>query len=699
MAGIDKKDTFQPIFAPSTEAKATLIHDIGGKTGIEALLYVLKIKRKEQRETIDGRLFSLVAATGAGKSTGMVYHLWKEFIATRRRSATLLCTQPQVNLARSNPATVEEIFGDVHMGKELGYITGYGRVKPTEDRNIIYCTTQILPTMMENKTPQSFGRSFPIVIIDEAHDQSIEMVRALKAIKDYVIEHHKETWCPLFITTSATIDPPTFIRYFTGDPESPYNSGYISGTTRYPITTKHVEEKETEDEMLATAIRLATEAVEEIESLPPSPMPDHTDILVFWPSTKEIDTFLNAMKEKLPSKKGWTITYIRYTRPEVQNNTENYVNLYRERNAGEIRLIGSTTILEQGATLYHLRHVIDMGKRITPIPFPLMRRVEMITLPTAKSTGIQRRGRVGRTGPGSYWTAYTELTESSMAEATMSSTLTNSNIPSMIYAMIAERTKKQYETETDANAGASVGASNRSIFALLQLLATRRTRETLPSIDVCNDLDLLNPISMEMYIETMASLTATGLIEKDASLSMIGVQLALHRSNSIAEAFLRISLSAGIIHPFDIELICIIIKQSLMEADIGGMIMWGASIKYYYTERSFGFKDPPPRISDVISVFRHAQLFLGELSGKKLKSDFKGMDKGALKYSVYGSLENLDGDMTNGAFFSTPYVDSSKEEMTSIEEKIFQSLEETSRRMSKGKALLEGEVASLRVLS
>jgi len=310
MVSILQPGSFQFAYSPPSAEVTELTRAIGGMTGIEAILHILRAKKRHQEGKVDVGIYTLVAGTGAGKTTAMVKFLFDARIRGKRGRKTILCTQPKVGLARTQPTAVASMFPDVRVGRELGYRTGGGTLIPTSEQNVVYCTTQILTNEISSLPPDRFGARYPIVVIDEAHDQSMEMLLALRNAMEYVQSYYREKWCTLFIVTSATIEPLKYVQYFGADPNSPYNTGFIAGRTRFPIEERYLSPSETaKEKAVAIAADIALELVETIierddrlrqdSDAPADAHSSHTDILAFWTSGAEIAKYLEAAKAKI----------------------------------------------------------------------------------------------------------------------------------------------------------------------------------------------------------------------------------------------------------------------------------------------------------------------------------------------------------------------------------------------------------------
>lgn len=731
MSVFNAVDTLQLAYCPPSREYDHLLGEIMGRKGLDAEAHILELKRKRQTGLIDACIYALVAATGTGKTTTMVYGLLKRMLARRTGKRVLLCTQPRVGLAITQPYNIEQLFPDMKVGRDVGYVTGSGgRIVPTEDKSIIYCTTQILQNYMLTMEPNKFGNHYPLVIIDEAHDSSIEMLTTLQTARRYLRNYHAEVWCPMFIVTSATIDPLVYLRYFGADPDSPYNSALVAGRQIHLITEKYLADeqiKAKEGKAIPLAVEETCAAIVEVlasskgKSETGDPItinPTHTDILVFWTSVGEIARFFDALKKEVSEafpnifltintekkceetttrkrrkkgedsgdeckEKAWKIVYLSITRVDTVNQSANFQTLYEPQQPFEIKVIGATNVLESGANLPNLAYVIDYARQITPVVFPLAKKEAMLSLPISEFVRIQRRGRIGRTGPGTYVGLYDAEAKKQMFRSPPPSTLIGSNVPASVYTIIITKTLAQYKEL--AGGPQSLG----------KILSLKRIGYHLPPTDIMKEIQLLAPVSMDSSIQLMSKLTAMGLIEWDGSLTMIGLQVAAYKGLSIVEAFLRIILINKLIHPMDIELLCAAFSESLSRSELSVGLEWKPTISRFYPQATFSFKDKPPVIRDVMEVFKlvltYFELISGEMRStlpsvhlESLQQEHKRwetLNTGEIKRAVFDALDNYPVHAAEGAFYETLYVDMPEEGKAVFIEKCEQALIEVDRRI------------------
>lgn len=721
MAGIMKSDAYQSPYADKSTALAELMKEVGGLSGMDAIVKVLRMKRREQEKLVDKNMFAMAAKTGAGKSTFMIYHLYKNFLEDRGRKGTILCTQPLVGLATSNASSLSAIFHPaMRLGKNVGYYTGKTKLFPTDSARIIYCTTMELANFMLKKDPQTFSHDFPVIVVDEAHDQSLEMLLVLSRVKKYIRAHPDLS--TIFLFASATIHPPMFVEYLGGDPKSPYNTCYIEGSTPFPIEERFVPSSERPRLAVEEAVKLTVEHYKSIVARCASleaegKKPTHFDILCMWDVPSHIQRYLEAAKVAIEeanaeqpevgkkaadstsyfatssttSPTRWSTVYISYDRIDANFNTVNRQNLFRPPLPRQIRVIGSTPAIQVGATLPNLAVIIETGKIFSKVPFPLTRADEMMFLPIAEDARTQRIGRVGRTGPGIAHALYPRETKEAMLPMAPPSTLTNISVPSRILEMTVLSTMETYAFSTE------------DLVSTSRLLALRRTTFPFPTVDIINYVDLMQPISMDMYIRAMRRLTAVGLLSKEGSLLPIGIQVSALKAAGVAFGMLAAALAS--LHPFDIALLSAVGRESLQSAEISSRIEWRNTQTTYYPKLKTKIPFKP---EDLITVYVASQDYVNALSEgkgddwtphpnttKKGDAGDVKLDVNRIRATVGDLLDNYDPFTALGAFYAPLISEMSPDERKEAFSLCLRALQSVSDRFGKEGIVDSGEIKLL----
>ena len=201
-------------------------------TAYVCLLTILKDKLKmigNPKCQVKDKCYFLKGRTGSGKST---YFPCKMFLDLR---VPIWVLEPAVILAQSIPTDTVKYFKELSLGKNIGYLTGQGKIKPTDENSVTFMTTEIFRQALVNdqKLPK-------IVIIDEVHKMDKALMFCLQALKDK-IESIKDV---LFIFQSATIDLPLLLNYFIGKEDYNYDLvGYVAGAKNFPCEEIWIPEK------------------------------------------------------------------------------------------------------------------------------------------------------------------------------------------------------------------------------------------------------------------------------------------------------------------------------------------------------------------------------------------------------------------------------------------------------------------------
>ena len=176
-------------------------------------------------------IYMLIVPTGYGKSTWLPYRLLTSSIGRRGR---ILMTQPRTITLRAADIGSEDVELQAHDTTLPGYIaTRLLRVSPSPDspsvgpgreigllyrgekdlhdeaNRLLFCTDGILLNKMKDGSYSKYG----VVIIDEAHEQSLNMEIIFQCIKSEINRGTKTK----FVIASATINQAKFVQYFGSD--------------------------------------------------------------------------------------------------------------------------------------------------------------------------------------------------------------------------------------------------------------------------------------------------------------------------------------------------------------------------------------------------------------------------------------------------------------------------------------------------
>lgn len=436
---------------------------------------------------IGDKVLVLRSDTGSGKSTVIPPYLYEKF--QERTLKNIAITQPRILTAKSIAEGTPENYSFMKIDVNIGYSTKEIKRLPSE-KGVIYMTIQTLLQQIKIMTDEDFMKKYSFILIDEVHDRGISVDVILFLIKKLFTVHFDNPECPFLILMSATFNPDIFLEYFDC-PKS--NFIRIEGAT-FPIE-KHFAKFDVPD-YLDYAINLAEELhIKNISDIDENS--DFRDILIFVSGGGQVKkivdklhtfnvnilskpftdvlSYLNDKKTNL--KLGGqvndnryyiapielTSTTFRYGGTEYQNLFSPIdsimIPLYSTNDKGVIdaksikkwvkptrRIIVATNIAETGITIETLKYCIDTGF-IFSVNFNPDFGVQMLlTKNVTQGMAIQRRGRVGRKSPGTWYACYTEEAFEALQTDQFAEILTN-DITNDLMGIIIKETESQLITK------------------------------------------------------------------------------------------------------------------------------------------------------------------------------------------------------------------------------------------------------------
>lgn len=320
-----------------------------------------------------GNRLVLVAPTGSGKTTQVPQMLLDGGIAGEKMIVVL---QPRRVAARSVAARVASERG-VKLGAEVGYQIRFDDHISVGTR-ICFVTEGILLRWLQDD--RSLG-NIGAVVFDEFHERNLLSDVALALVKNL-----QQTQRPdlVMLVMSATLDAAPVAAYLNQCPilasegqSFPVEVEYLPLPDQRPITTQ------------------AAEAVERIIH-----QGDPGDILVFMPGRGEINGTLDALRSLRTQERVACIPLHGELEPQEQDRAF-APNPLR-------KVIVATNVAETSITIDGIRHVVDSGvARVAR--YDAERGIGTLLLePISRASADQRKGRAGRTAPGTchrLWTA------------------------------------------------------------------------------------------------------------------------------------------------------------------------------------------------------------------------------------------------------------------------------------------------------
>jgi len=327
--------------------------------------------------------FVLIGETGSGKTTCLP-PLLLEMRNELGLQGGIAVTQPRRVATRSVTNRVSDMM-DCQVGEKVGYHIRFEDIT-TDETDITFMTDGVLlrkiqfdPLLLE----------YSIVMIDEAHERSLNIDLCLGLLKDVNDRRYEAGLDTVrIVITSATIERNRFSEYIGyGDEE---NSVEIPGKM-FPVEVFYEEET-------TLNYDFTKGAAEKVKAIIENDLDG--DILIFMPGKKEISDTIEKIEGLIGNAGVEIIPLHAELSPEDQDRIFNQF--------GKRKIIVSTNIAETSVTIDGVVHVIDSGL-IKQTYFDPRSGIEQLVLTEHALSGLeQRKGRAGRTQPGFCYRLYTK---------------------------------------------------------------------------------------------------------------------------------------------------------------------------------------------------------------------------------------------------------------------------------------------------
>jgi HrpA-like RNA helicase len=394
---------------------------------------IMRVKSKitDTPKNLGDKVMIIEAGTASGKSVTIPPEIHKKCADINTRN--VIVTQPrQVSAIRTVQVDIIKFY-DYEIGKDIGYQTSSFTRKPI--KGLVFVTIGTLLQQFKIMTAEQLMAKYGVIIIDEAHERSIETDLTIYFIKTFLEENWENPKCPLFIFMSATLEKDVFMPYFN-HPELIQ----VKGRT-YPITEFFLPNPSN------NYIYAITDRVMELHNRISDYTSELRDILVFTfgdAPIKRIKEILDEYNTSLPDNNKLCI--IKFTTTTYSEGGEDAKWLEADIEGISVligdkyykpkrKVILSTNVAETSLTIVTLKYVIDSGM-VRQVEFDSLNAiVTNIIKPVSKDMAIQRKGRVGRVAPGETYPIYTEDTFNKLQNAKLSDMITN-DISACLLALI-----------------------------------------------------------------------------------------------------------------------------------------------------------------------------------------------------------------------------------------------------------------------
>ena len=365
-------------------------------------------KREEAINLIyDNSVVLIVSGTGSGKTV-----LAPKF--------ALHCMNYQGRIAITNPKRIptkaNTDFSAQHMDVKVGTYIGM-KYRDSEkgaystDCRLIYCTDGWILQLLQT---DPLLMDLDMVIIDEAHERNVNIDLLLLLLKQLVLKR------PSFklIIMSATINTQIFVDYF---PTSQFKFAMLDAGQKpmFPIKTIYLNKPINKYDANGNIIdkNYFDVAVDKVVSLLKET--DDGDILVFFPKkgdTTEGCSQLSMKLDKLNRELGKKIYSASLTSATSKKSRDGHdeqkmiINAQKYKQNGRFsrKVVFATEVAESSVTIDGLLYVIETGL-VNKMMYYSDKNMESLEMKfVSKASHKQRRGRTGRTAPGTCFCLFTE---------------------------------------------------------------------------------------------------------------------------------------------------------------------------------------------------------------------------------------------------------------------------------------------------
>ena len=346
-------------------------------------LPVYQQKDKILKVLNENQVIVVQSPTGSGKTTQLPIILHE---AGYDSDGIIAVTQPRRIAALSVSEFIAKQLGTTYPGL-VGYKMRF-EDKTDETTKIKIMTDGIL--LQEMKLDPWLSK-YSVIMVDEAHERSLNIDFVLGLLKR-VIEVRKEF---KIIVSSATMNAEAFSSYFDNCPIVTIETVTYPVTMIYdPPSVTTGTQSEAACEALLKKISSTVERVLNND--------DHGGILIFLPGEKIIKDCMKMLDHSHFARKIYTLPL--YGRLSKEDQERVFLPTPR----GKRKVIISTNIAETSVTIPDITTVIDSGLAKLNFYNPHTFTSSLIETTVSKASCNQRKGRAGRTQPGTCCRLYSK---------------------------------------------------------------------------------------------------------------------------------------------------------------------------------------------------------------------------------------------------------------------------------------------------
>ncbi|QMU99567.1 DEAD/DEAH box helicase [Borrelia sp. A-FGy1] len=425
--------------------------------------------------------------TGSGKTTQIPRIIYEAGFA---KLGKIGVTQPRRIATVSIAEYIAKHIG-VNLGEEVGYKIRFQEIISSKTK-IKLMTDGVLLQELKKDT---LLYEYDVIIIDEAHERSLNIDFILGLIKDILKKRDDFK----VIISSATINTQIFSKYFNNAPILNIE------TITYPVQIIY------NPPLINTPKGMILKIKEIISSIIKSKQ--EGDILIFLSGEKEIKETIKEINN-LNLRKDLIILPL-YSRMAKEAQEQIFMPTPKNKR----KIIVSTNIAETSITIENIKIVIDSGKVKTNRFQMKTHTYSLQEVPISKASATQRAGRAGRLSKGTCYRLY-RRDEYQLREDYQKEEIYRTDLSEVILRM------------------ADIGIKNFTKFDFISkpsIKSIQTASEILKSLDAINDKNELTEIGKYMIIFPLIPIHSRALVE-----AMINYQQAIYPT-TIGLSFLSTS--------------------------------------------------------------------------------------------------------------------------------------------------------------
>ena len=319
--------------------------------------------------------------TGSGKTTQIPVILREAGYA---QNGVIAVTQPRRIAALSVSEFISKQLGTSYPG-----IVGYKM--RFEDKTDLSTEIKIMTDgiLLQEMKLDPMMLKYSVIMVDEAHERSLNIDFVLGLLKR-CLEERKDL---KVVVSSATMNAEAFSKYFGGCPIVTIETQTFPVTLLYdPPALPASARTEAEEEALLAKIEDTIGRV--IDN------GEEGGILIFLPGEKTIHDCVKRLEHSYYARRLFVQRlYGRLPKEEQER-------IFMAAPKGKIKVVVSTNIAETSVTIDGITTVIDSGLAKLNFYNPRTFTSSLIETPISRASAQQRRGRAGRTAPGSCYRLY-----------------------------------------------------------------------------------------------------------------------------------------------------------------------------------------------------------------------------------------------------------------------------------------------------